>query len=99
MELDFLENETLNEEILLHVLLLFRLYGRWPVYITNRKKGLTCIERERGKFRNENKVRIMGDISRRRLGKKGNKGGKKLDVKFVLSRTIDVVLFQAKETL
>lgn len=47
MELDFLENETLNEEILLHVLLLFRLYGRWPVYIRSRKKGLACIERER----------------------------------------------------
>lgn len=73
------------------------------LYISSRKKGLACIEREReierGKFRNGNKVRIMGDISRRRLGKKGNKGGKKLDVKFVLSRTIDVVLFQAKETL
>lgn len=64
------------------------------------KKGLLVSrERERGKFRNGNKVRITGDISRRRLGKKGNKGGKKLDVKFVLSRTIDVVLFQAKETL
>lgn len=66
------------------------------------KKGLPVSrerEIERGKFRNGNKVRIMGNISRRRLGKRGNKGGKKLDVKFVLSRTIDVVLFQAKETL